>query len=65
VNETWKVMAGMPSWHQHKAGATCAEVHTGFKSKSDAMDWADRYRARHGQFAVAVVMQDENEENRK
>jgi len=58
MNETWKVLEGMPSWHQRRAGGVCASVRSGFKSREAAEDWADRYRAMNGPHAVAVVMRE-------
>lgn len=58
----WKVLTGHPSWHQMKAGGTCAGAMVGFTSREEAEAYAVRFRAHHPAEPAHVV---EYTENRK
>lgn len=43
----WEVHEGRPSWHQQRAGHISAAVTTGFETRQQAEEFAQRLRDHH------------------
>lgn len=50
----WKMLCGSPSWHQRRAGHTCASTIVLMGTRSFADQWAADYTARNGQSCTVV-----------
>lgn len=54
VQSTYEVHEGIPSWHQQKAGHISAGVTTGFATRKDAEDFAERLKSQHPGMQVFI-----------